>query len=158
LKEKKMPKYTPRGKREKEKTRQQKKRSSQYEEASATNTEEGASSAEEPTNPMDVDGPSTPAKETNKRGRPPKRRPSGPLTPLTTRPPQFFPSTSTAEPEPMDTANNASTSVVNTSDSEYSNNEMCVGGEEEQQQIEELEHRSHEGTLKEEFLVLVYNL
>jgi hypothetical protein len=47
----------------------------------------------------------------------------------------------------MDTVNNASTSVVNTSDSEYSNNEMCVGGEEEQQQLDELEHRSRRGSI-----------
>jgi hypothetical protein len=64
---------------------------------------------------------------------------------LSTRPPQEFLSTSAAEQ--MDTANNASTSVVNTSDSEYSNNEMCVGGEEEQQQLDELEHRSRRGSI-----------
>jgi hypothetical protein len=101
---------------------------------------------------MDVDGPSTTTPAKNKGGRPPKRRSSAPLTPLSTRPPQEFPSTSAAEP--MDTADipsssnhNISESEIpsssnqNISDSEYSNNEMCVGGEEEQPKLRRIETR-----------------
>jgi hypothetical protein len=89
---------------------------------------------------MDVAGPSTPTPAKNKGGRPPKRRPSAPLTPLSTRPPQDFPSTSAVEP--MDTDDIPSTSNGNTSDSEYSNNEMCVGGEEVQPRLQGIETRS----------------
>jgi hypothetical protein len=129
-----MPKYTPRGKRDKDKARKLKKRSSQNEVASVS----PVLLANE-----DEAGPSTTTPAKNKGGRPPKRRPSAPLTPLSTRPPQDFPSTSAAEP--MDTADIPSSSNDNTSDSEYSNNEMCVGGEEEQQHLEGLEIRSRRG-------------
>jgi antitoxin (DNA-binding transcriptional repressor) of toxin-antitoxin stability system len=125
-----MPLYTPRGKRDKEKTRKLNKRSSQNEEASVTPVVLATD---------DEAGPSTAAPAKNKGGRPPKRRPSAPLTPLSRRPPQEFPSTSTAEP--MDIADIPFSSNDNTSESEYSNNEMCVGGEEEQPKLRRIETR-----------------
>jgi hypothetical protein len=45
----------------------------------------------------------------------------------------------------MDTADIPSSSNDNTSETEYSNNEMCVGGEEAQPRIQGIETRSSKG-------------